>query len=77
MAKKKAKRIKAKVIKAKQTKRMSRGNSYPHQVWAVRRGEHEFQERLSSRHAADRYIETRPELDAPVIVHIDIPPMEY
>ncbi len=77
MAKKKAKRVKAKVTKAKQTKLMSRGNSYPYEVWAIRRGEHEYRERLSSQEAADSYITKRPELICPVIVYIDIPPMEY
>ncbi len=73
-----AKTVKAKVTKAKQAKRKSKGAKYPWQVQAIESGQHQtYLAEFTTRPRAEQYIKIRPSLRAPVIVHIDIPPMEY
>ncbi len=83
MAKKRAKPkvVKAKVVKvpARKAKRMSKGAELPWEVWCLRLDgdRHEYLESFATRAKAERNIGKDPDLAAPVIIHIDIPPMEY
>ena len=78
MAKTKVKVVKAKVVKAKRAKRMSKGNEFPWTLQIVTSdGYHQGAGGWQIRKDVEDYIKTHPKLNAPVIVHIDIPPMEY
>jgi len=84
MAKKKAKRV-AKVVEAKATKaktkrRQTKGAEYPWEVWSILlpHVQHTVDEAFRTKRQAEAWVkrELSPEY-CPVIVHIDIPPMEY
>lgn len=72
-----AKTVKAKVSKARQVKRKSKGACDPWEVWAVEDGLHQYVLNFRTWQRAFQYIQGTPNLRAPVIVHIDIPAMEY
>ena len=58
--------------------KQSRGADYPWQVWARHyQSHHSNFGQFASESFARSYIKTNPELHTPVIVYIDIPPMEY
>ena len=79
MAKKrvvKTKVVKAKVSKAKQKKRMSKGADHPWEVWCIGpEGYHQHSEQFKTESEAEAFITDQD--DAPIILHIDIPAMEY
>ncbi len=79
MAKRKTKVVKAKVKKPRQRKRMSRGAVFPYQVWSCDNdGDYTQWEDFGTELEAQECVEDDTHrLLAPVIVHIDIPPMEY
>ena len=81
----KTKVVKAKVTKVKPKKRMSKGVLYPWEVWhlfipwASNRPQkfHSLDDEFKTEKQAKAYMEKSPELIAPVIRHVEIPPMEY
>ncbi len=83
---KKAKVVKAKVSKAKPKKRMSKGVKLPWEVWSlpatwatmkVTGKFHTIYEDFATEVKAKACIKKNPDLVAPVIRHVDIPPVEY
>ncbi len=84
MAKTKVKVVEDKVTKAKQAKRKTKGADFPWEVWSAAETasgsyhSHEcsFQTK-TGKAGAEQYIKENPDLLAPVIRHIHIPPMPY
>lgn len=82
-----AKTVKTKVVKAKakRKKRMSKGARHPWEVWSLdtpwasNKPEkfHTLYEEFKTQNQAKACIKDNPGLIAPVIRHVDIPPMEY
>ena len=80
MAKKKAKVVKARVVKCKSNKlRKSKGAIESWEVWSVgpSSGRHSFDCAFDTEQEARNHIDMNPKLIAPVIICIDIPPMSY
>ena len=75
MAKRKV--VNAKVSKSKPARRMTKGAVLPWLVFCAPDGRHRYPTFWKTEKRAEKYIKSNPELVAPVIVHIDIPPMEY
>ena len=81
----KTKKVKTKGPKAKRKKRMSKGAKNPWQVWSLytpwgkKEPEklHSLYEDFKTENKAKAGIKNSPRLIAPVIIHIDIPPMEH
>lgn len=79
--------VKAKVIKVKRKKQLSKGASYPWEVRFINRDAfglskqdactHNSIEEFKTRKEVEAFIKRNPRLVAPVIVNIVIPPMEY
>ena len=73
--------VKAKVTKAKQAKRKTKGADCPWEVWSAAEtasGSYHMHGCSSQTKAeAEQYIKENPDLLAPVVVHIHIPPMPY
>ena len=78
---KKAKVVKAKVVKSPKANvvtRVSKGAEFPWQVHAIgSQGHHCHFCQFELRSNAELYIKRHLQLIAPVIVKVDIPPMEY
>jgi len=79
-----ASKVKAKVVEAKvmkpPKKRMSKGLMYPWEVYFIddlKAGYHSVDAECKTQNEAERYIKNNPDVPGLVIVHIDIPPMEY
>ena len=74
----KTKVVKAKVSVNKKKKRMTKGVENPWEVWDVFNGYHSPNDGFSTKAKAEKAIKSNEGYwVAPVIVHIDIPPMEY
>lgn len=74
----KTKVVKAKVSKVKQPKRITKGVRNSWEVWTVdENGYYYIDMEYQTKNQAEKYIKDNPSLLAPVILHIDIPPMEY
>lgn len=75
----KVKTIKAKGSRVKVKKRKSKGALYPWEVRAVNKtdGFHWYSEGFKTRAQAVKFLRESPKLLCPVIVHVDISPMEY
>lgn len=74
----KTKVVKAKVTKARQRKRMSKGVEDSWELLAVNfYGYHEHILSESTKREIEDYIKDNPSLLAPIIRHTVIPPMEY
>ncbi len=71
--------IEAKVIKGQRCKRMSKGSENPWEVRCVQtyNGYYGRWEVFKTEQLAMEYIEDNPELLAPVIIYVNIPPMPY
>ena len=79
-----AKKAKPKAKKAKPTKRMSKGAKDPWEVWSLDRpwrgkieSFHSLCGDFKTQNQAEAWIKSVSDLIAPVIRHVDIPPMEY
>lgn len=82
----KTKTVKAKVSKVKPKKRMSKGAKYPWEVWHLNTvlwsrkvidKHYSCYQAFATEEQAKACIEKTPALIAPVIRHVDIPPMPY
>lgn len=73
-----SKTVKAKVLKPKRKQRTTKGVEYPYEVWSVDdQGYYYMDCGYKTKGLAEKAIRRSPNLMAPVIVHIVIPPMEY
>lgn len=83
MAKTKRVKTRTKKVKAKikSKKRMSKGAKTPWEVWHIdpdwEPRFHSIAEEFKTEAKAKAYLKKHPYLVAPVIHHVDIPPMEY